>query len=273
MLLGNALRECREYGEAIQFLDSSLVVLRSLDMTRSYPMLMGMIYSAFCHAKNGELALALSLYDSSASLAKSLFPDNLTVLSSIRTSMGQVYAELGDFERALEAYDDALERTKSSGSGSISGTATIHHYMAQALMEKGDSSLALVHAMQALQLRVKTFGPDHPDVSTAHEVLADIKDGMGRKSDALTHLREAIRIRSLQPGGAVRPDCSLLTLKMARILGGMGDQAGAEAEVARVMREERGAGRSDPVCMAGAYEELADIRGPNGSICRICVAV
>lgn len=268
ILLGSALTELRRYEDALNALDSSRALLHSLGLERSYSMLSAWVYSAFCRTKSGDLDQARTLYDSAAALAKSGFPDNTTVLSSIRTSMGQVHAQMGDYGRAVEAFTDALERTGTSGEGSASGRATIHHYLARALLEKGDSTAALQHAIKALALRRDLLGPDHPDVASTHELIADVESCRGRRQEALAHVLEAIRIRTTPSSGESASGIAMLRVNTARLLAGMGQEHEATNQLEGILRTERHAARPSTGGLAGAFEALGDIASARGQFVR-----
>jgi CHAT domain-containing protein len=259
MLLGNVLRERAEYVQATRCLDSSLAILRTLGLERSHSMITGMIYLAACHAEAGQFTLAVSLYDSAAALAKVVDPNNQTLLVSIRTSVGNVYAQMGDYDRALDAFNDGLFRTRQYNFGTPAGIGEIHQYSASACVEKGDFAAARTHAMAALRLKSTALGKDHPDLAAAREVLAEVEEGTGHYAGALAHLREALRIRLLVPGGASRPDLANLLIKIAGAHLRMHRLDSAAVTVERASIFLRRSPQSNPLLSARMQEVKADI--------------
>jgi CHAT domain-containing protein/tetratricopeptide (TPR) repeat protein len=260
MLLGNVLRETAQYGEAEQYIDSSMVILRDGGLGHSHSMLSALLYMGSCLADRGCFTTALACYDSALALAREIYPDNQTVMVSILSKVGEVRAAMGDLDRALDAYRDALQRNEADRQGSVSGTGEIHQYIAAAFLEKGDTASARSHAAEALRLKSDALGQDHPDVAYAHEVLADIERGGANSSEALRHLQEAFRIRSLMPGRTGRPDMAALMLRVATLFQETGRTESADSAVRQAFAYAQGSSIKNPVLVSRAYELLAKIR-------------
>jgi CHAT domain-containing protein/Tfp pilus assembly protein PilF len=259
-LLGGALRECRQYNEALAHIDTAMTLLRLAGKGSSYDMVMVSTYAAYAHTANGDLTRAIALFDSALTLSRAVCPDNHVLLTAIRASQAQAFLALGDLDRTLEVCGDALVRTKSLGAQNSSGKATIHEYMARAHIERGDTADALLHAREALTLLIPVFGEMHPDVAAAYDVLADIEARTGRNSEAFDHLRDAIRLRRELFSGSGAGILIPSFIDMAHVQTSLGDLLGAEETINGLFATSAAVLAGDPLLSARALSGLGDVR-------------
>jgi len=117
------------------------------------------------------------------------------VEAELRTTLGNVYADLAEFTKAAAMHREALAIRRKLHPGEHPDIAASLHGLAYALWNQGQLTEAESLLREALAIRRKLFGNEHPEVANSLHQLGQTLRFEGRLAESEAAQREALGIR------------------------------------------------------------------------------
>ena len=183
--LGGIYFHLSDFDKAKQFLDISLVHLRSQDNKENQPRIawvlarLGNVYE-----KQGNYEQAKNLFEQSLRIYREHFGDNHVDVPYILTYLGGVYRSLGDYAKATELLEQSLAIYQKHFPDHHAGRARIFVYLGSIYRKQGDYEKSKHFLEKSLAIYQKHFPENHADATWASTSLASTYRNLGEYEKA-----------------------------------------------------------------------------------------